>query len=191
VADLLKRHGFQQVHDNRPGHVPTGALPFPTLGQGHHRRATERPEGWKFAATIRHHYDVIIAWMFAKRVVKLPANAGELTFEAFKAAIENMHTSANGLYYPKQDSLLPHMNVASFVIEYQYLQKDTLMFLGETVGLHDGGDYDFPHIGASKRNGLPALDVLTPEMQAYIHDRYGEEMEDWGFLVDGKAVGYQ
>lgn len=204
VADLFQRHGFQQVR-NKPGLIQTQELPFRTVGDGHHARALERPDDWKFAATVRHHYDTIISSLFAHHLTRaakqkpdsvsleerIKQAVDEMTFEDFVKVIDHMHRSSDGLFYPKQDSLLPHMEHASFVIEYVYLEKDALMFLGETVGLHDGGDYEFKRIGESYRNGMPATDILKPEMREYIHGRYGAEMEDWGFLVDGKAVGYQ
>jgi hypothetical protein len=191
VADLLKRHGFKQVRKGKhPDVLSVDAVPFRMWPNGgHHARAFERPDDWKFAATVRHHYDVIIAWMYAKGLL-VRKRAEDVTMEEFQALIKQIHLDGNALHYPKEDSLLTHMEHASFVIQYTYLQKDVMTFLGETVGLHDGGDYEFKHLGVSPRNGVTATDILSPQMRGYIHERYGSEMEDWGFLVDGKAVGY-
>jgi len=187
TARLLETFGF--VASNRA--VP----PFKTTGpSGHHLRIAERPEGWKVACTIRHHFDVIVSWLLNTSLRKsIQKQKGLDTLLAQLDMAKHLERDIHGTrrtYYPKQNEMLPNVEFATFIISYNHLEADLKAWLVECLG-EAPETLDLQVIGNVPRSGMPCDQILDDAKKAAIIERYEVEMREWGFLVDGKAVGYQ
>ena len=184
TVKVLEEYGFKK------GVAP----PFETAHGGHHARIAEPPpDDWKVACTVRHHFDVVVSWLFNttwRRVGQGRTTLEEATKDFDMAHYLETYMHRTRPEYPDKNELLPHTKYSTFIISYSYLEKDLTDWIFECTG-ELPTKLDIPIIGNAPRRGIKCDDVLTDEMKAAIVDRYGAEMKQWGFLVNGKAVGYQ
>ncbi len=199
TAALLSKYGFVGVRKDEAVHKPTipvSSLPFATIdAPGHHTRLLEKPEGWKIACTVRHHFEVVVSWLYNVKLRYATAHGhldktlSELDIVDF---LNRLHEPRRigGAYYPKKNELMPNLEHATFVAHYQFLPWDLRVWLLECFG-RSPLRLELENTGADQRAGALVDDTLNDVMKAAITDRYEVEMRKWGFLVDDKPVGYK
>jgi hypothetical protein len=159
-------------------------------GSAHHTQiTTQPPEDWVIATTVRHHFDMVVSWLFANRIGNKLQKEWKLEQAIEKHVNPEYLDELHKLPYYKDhpNSLLPHLRYANCVMKHERLEEDLAVFLrriGKTTPVQ------LRTIGEKPRLGMPCDTLLTDEMKAAIIERYGEEMERFGYLKDGVAVGY-
>jgi hypothetical protein len=93
-------------------------------------------------------------------------------------------------YYPNANELLPNVRFANCIVMYQHLGSDITEFLTRCGILRNQDPLKRLSTSVNDVPSAPCEEILTPAMMDVICKRYRQEMEDWSFLVDGKAVGY-
>lgn len=170
VRDALKQHGFVRsiyLPNSRPHKCGT------ERGPNHHKGLREHPgPEWTVFAAVRNHFDAWVSWY---------AYTGR-DGERFDPGFVERIMERNSTYFPEPDKMWAlHTRFADRVLRYETQAADLSNLLGEQVVL--------PLEGVSeKRERRPYQEFYTPEMRAYVLDRFGDEIAAYGYKWEGEPL---
>lgn len=166
VRDALKEHGFVRsvfAPNSKPNKCGNRS------GPDHHKGLKEHPgPEWTVFTAVRNHFDAWASWF------SYSAKTGEQFCPRF---IERLMDKQN--YFPEPDKMWAyHTEFADHVLRYETQAADLSNLLGEQVQL--------PVVGVSeRREKRPYQALYTPELAEYVADRFGDEMEHYGYRWEG------
>ncbi len=168
TAAMLQVVGFE--------HDPTVSHHAPL--DGRESTFTEERASWHVFTTVRNHYDTCVSWAFNGPNAKTVAKTG-LTVNILERALDNGWVHDHELWWPHG----PHVDQ---VLRYETLQSDLAQLL------HANRLY----VPTLQRRNVTELrrnasyrDFYTTETQAYVAERFKDELLEYGYSYDTGGAG--